>query len=52
MASCMGIEVYKDNTSRMHVYGSVLLGVISPAWMPLMSRGCFLDVLERPSALV
>ena len=33
MASCMGIEVYRDTTSRLHGYGSVLLVVKSPAWM-------------------
>ena len=31
MASCMDIEVYKDTTSRLHGYGSVLLLVKSPA---------------------
>ena len=54
MASFMGIEVYKNATSRLHGYGSVLLVVKSPAWMHLMSSsGCFLDVTgRRPSALV
>ena len=31
--SCMGIEVYRDTTSRLHGYGSVLLVVKSPAWV-------------------
>ena len=42
MASCMGIEVYKDTTSRLHGYGRVLLVVKSPAWMHLMSSRLFL----------
>ena len=41
MASCIGIEVYKDTTSRLHGYGSVLLLVKSPAWMNLMSSRLF-----------
>ena len=41
MASCMGIEVYKDTTSRLHGYGSVLLVVRSPVWMHLMSSRLF-----------
>ena len=41
MASCMGIEVYNDTTSRLHGYGSVLLVVRSPAWMHLMSWRLF-----------
>ena len=41
MASCMGIEVYKDTTSRLHGYGSVYLLVKSPAWMHLMSSRLF-----------
>ena len=41
MASCMGIEVYKDTTSRLHECGSVLLVVKSPAWMHLMSSRLF-----------
>ena len=34
MASCMGIGVYKDTTSRLHGYGTVLLVVKShrPEW--------------------
>ena len=27
MAPCMGIEVYKDTTSRLHGYGNALLVV-------------------------
>ena len=41
MASCMGIEVYKDATSRQHGYGRVLLVVKSPAWMHLISSRLF-----------
>ena len=41
MASCMGIEVYRDTTSRLHGYGRVLLVVKSPAWMHLMSSRLF-----------
>ena len=41
MASCMGIDVYKDTTSRLHGYGRVLLVVKSPAWMPLISSRLF-----------
>ena len=41
MASCMGIDVYKDTTSRLHGYGRVLLVVKSPAWMHLMSSRLF-----------
>ena len=41
MASRMGIEVYKDTTSRLHGYASVLLVVKSPAWMNLMSSMLF-----------
>ena len=41
MASCMAIEVYRDTTSRLHGYGSVLLVVRSPAWMHLMSSRLF-----------
>ena len=41
MASCMGIEVYKDTTSRLHGYCSVLLVVKSLAWMHLMSSRLF-----------
>ena len=41
IASCMGIEVYKDTTSRWDGYGSVLLVVKSPAWMYLMSSRLF-----------
>ena len=37
----MGIEVYKDTTSRLHGYGSVLLVVKSPVWMHLMSSRLF-----------
>ena len=32
MASCMGIDVCKDTTSRLHGYGRVLLVVKSPVW--------------------
>ena len=41
MASCTGIEVYKDTTSRLHGYGNVLLVVRSPAWIHLMSSRLF-----------
>ena len=41
MASCMGIDVYKDTTSRLHGYGRVLLVVKSPAWMYLISSRLF-----------
>ena len=41
MASCMGNEVYKDTTSRLHGYGSILLLVKSPGWMHLMSSRLF-----------
>ena len=41
MASCMGIEVYKDTTSRLHGYGNALLVVRSPAWIHLMSSRLF-----------
>jgi len=41
MASCMGIEVYRDTTSRLHEYGSVLLVVKSPAWMHVLSSRLF-----------
>ena len=41
MASCMGIEVYKDTTSRLHGYGDVLMVVKSPTWMHLMSSRLF-----------
>ena len=41
MASCMGIDVYKDTTSRLHGYGRVLLVVKSPAWMHLISSRLF-----------
>ena len=41
MASCLGIEVYKDSTSRLHGYGSVLLVVKLLAWMHLMSSRLF-----------
>ena len=41
IASCMGIDVYKDTASRLHGYGSVLLVVKSPAWMHLMSSRLF-----------
>ena len=41
MASCMGIGVYKDTTSRLHGYGSILLVVRSRAWMHLMSSRLF-----------
>ena len=41
MASCMGIDVYKDTTSRLHGYGRVLLVVKSPAWMHLISTRLF-----------
>ena len=41
MASCMGIDVYKDITSRLHGYGRVLLVVKSPAWMHLISSRLF-----------
>ena len=41
MASCMGIDMYKDTTSRLHGYGRVLLVVKSLAWMHLMSSRLF-----------
>ena len=41
MASCMGIEVYRDTTSRLQGYGSVLLVVKSPPWMHVMSSRLF-----------
>ena len=41
MASCMGIDVYKDTTSRLHGYGRVLLVVKSPVWMYLISSRLF-----------
>ena len=41
MACCMGIEVYKDTTSRLHGYGNALLVVRSPAWIHLMSSRLF-----------
>ena len=41
MASCMGIDVYRDTTSRLHGYGRVLLVVKSPAWMHLISSRLF-----------
>ena len=41
MTSCMGIEVYKDTTSRLHGYSSVLLVLKSLAWMHLMSSRLF-----------
>ena len=41
MVSCMGIDVYKDTTSRQHGYGRVLLVVKSPAWMHLISSRLF-----------
>ena len=41
MASCIGIEVYRDTTSRHHGYGSVSLVVESPAWMHSLSSRLF-----------
>ena len=41
MASCMGIDVYKDTTSRLHGYGKVLLVVKSLVWMQLISSRLF-----------
>ena len=41
IASCMGIDLYKDTTSRLHGYGKVLLVVKSPVWMHLISSRLF-----------
>ena len=41
MASCMGIKVYKDTTSRLHEYRNALLVVRLPAWIHLMSSRLF-----------
>ena len=41
ISSCMGIEVYKDITSRLHGCGSILLVVKSPAYMHLMRSRLF-----------
>ena len=41
MASCMGIDVYRDTISRLHGYGRVLSVVKSPAWMHLISSRLF-----------
>ena len=41
MASCMGIDVYRDTISRLHGYGRVLSDVKSPAWMHLISSRLF-----------
>ena len=41
IAFCMGIKVYRDTTSRLHGYGSVLLMVKSPAWTHVMSSRLF-----------
>ena len=37
MASCIGIGVYRDTTSKLHGYGSCLFVVRSPASIHLMS---------------
>lgn len=37
MASCIGIVVYRDTTSRLHRHGSASFVVRSPAWIHLMS---------------
>ena len=47
MASCIGIDVYKDTTSRLHGYGRVLLVVKSPAWMYLISSSLFSRLFSR-----
>lgn len=36
-ASCIGIRVYRDTTSKLHGYGSSLFVVRSPAWIHLKS---------------
>ena len=41
MASCMGIEVYKDTTSRLHGYGSVFVGGEIAGLDALMSSRLF-----------
>lgn len=41
MASCISIEVYKDTTSRLHQYRSILVVVTSPAWMLLKRSRLF-----------
>ena len=46
MASCMGIEVYRDTTSRLHGYGSILL----VARMHLMSSRLYYFNTSRASS--
>ena len=41
IASCIGIVVYKDTTSRLHGYGNASFVVRSPAWIHLMSSRLF-----------
>jgi len=41
MASCKGIVVYRDTTSRLHGYGNALFVVRSPAWVHLISSRLF-----------
>ena len=41
MASCIGIVVYKDTTSRLHGYGNALFVVRSSAWIHLISSRLF-----------
>ena len=41
MASCIGIVVYRDTTSRLHEHGNALFMVRSPAWMHLMCSRLF-----------
>ena len=41
IASCIGIVVYKDTTSRLHGYGNALFVVRSSDWIHLMSWRLF-----------